>query len=131
MTETQAGADDGDTGVSGPRGIGGGAATSGGTAGIEWPKKAADTVEIIVDTIHDKAIRPASLAARAVVFGLVVAAVATVLAVMVAIAVIRVLDNYAFGTQVWASYSVVGGAFTLVGLALWSRRSVRPRAAGR
>lgn len=131
MTDTQAGAGEGGTGVNGPRGIGGGAAASAGMAGIEWPKKAADTVEMVVDTIHDKAIRPAALAARALVFGLIVAAVSTVLAVMVAIAVIRVLDNYAFGAQVWASYCVVGGAFTLAGLALWSRRTVRPRAARR
>ena len=115
----------------GPRGIGGGAAASAGMAGIEWPKKAADAVEMVVDTIHDKAIRPAALIARAVVFGLVVAALITVLVVMVSVAVVRILDVYAFGRQVWASYTVLGGLLTLVGLGAWSRRTVRPRSSAR
>lgn len=112
---------------SGPRGIGGGAPASAGMAGIEWPKKAADTVEMVVDTIHDKAIRPAALIARAVVFGILVAALAALLVVMLAIASVRVLDVYLFGRQVWASYCLVGGLLTLAGLGAWSLRSPRPR----
>lgn len=121
MSVSPAGANDVGRATPNRRGIGD-------TARTEWPKKAADTVELVVDTIHDKAIRPLTLAARAIVFGLVVAAVSVVLLVLVAIAVVRVLDNYAFGHQVWASYCVVGGVFTLAGLVAWSRRVARPSA---
>lgn len=111
----------------GPRGIGGGAPASAGLAGIEWPKKAADTVEMVVDTIHDKAIRPAVLVARALVFGLLVAALTGLLVVMMSIAVVRILDVYVFGRQVWASYCIVGGLLTLGGLGAWSMRTAGPR----
>lgn len=115
--------------ATGPRGIGGGAPASAGLAGIEWPKKAADTVEMVVDALHDKAIRPAVLAVRAVVFGLVIAALATLVTVLVSIAVLRILDTYAFPNHIWASYTLLGGLLTLMGLGAWSRRNVRPRSA--
>ncbi|MGH9088459.1 MAG: hypothetical protein ACRDYZ_10175 [Acidimicrobiales bacterium] len=131
MTDVGAG-ETGSARTKGPRGIGGGAPASAGMAGIEWPKKAADAIEMVVDTVHDKAIRPATLIARAVVFGILVAALVAVLVVMISIAVVRILDVYVFGRQLWASYTIVGGLLTLGGLGAWSMRTVRPRSsAGR
>jgi hypothetical protein len=52
---------------------------------------------------------------------------ALVLGVLIAITVVRVLDNYAFGHRVWASEALVGGLITVVGLVAWSLR--RPRGA--
>ncbi|MGH9081946.1 MAG: hypothetical protein ACRDY3_12310 [Acidimicrobiales bacterium] len=127
MSDPHDGAVDGP--ARGPRGIGGGAVLNAGMAGVEWPKKAADAVEMVVDAVHDKAIRPATLAARAVVFGLLVAALAAVLIVVVSVAVVRLLDIYAFGNRVWISDAVVGGLLTLAGLAAWSRRTTRTRRA--
>lgn len=101
-----------------------GAAAAG--AAAELPRRAADVVQLVVDTIHDKAVRPAVLATRAIVFGLLIAALATVLLVFGAIAVLRLFDVYVFGHQVWLSYIVLGGALTLAGLALWSRRTAKP-----
>ncbi|MGH8988310.1 MAG: hypothetical protein ACRDXC_06890 [Acidimicrobiales bacterium] len=92
----------------------------------ELPRKAADVVQLVVDVIHDKAVRPATLVTRAVVFGLVVASLAIVLAVVGSIAVLRLFDVYVFGHSVWLSYIVLGGALSLAGLATWSRRSARP-----
>ncbi len=94
-------------------------------AAAELPRKAADAVQLVVDTIHDKALRPAILATRAVVFGLVVAALATVLVVVGSIAALRLFDVYVFGHRVWLSYVVIGGALTLAGLVVWSRRTAR------
>lgn len=93
--------------------------------GSEWPAKAADIVELVVDTIHDKAIRPLVLVARVVVFGLLVSVVTVVVLALVAIGVVRLLDVYAFGGRVWISYFAIGAVFTLGGLAAWSRRSAR------
>lgn len=94
-------------------------------AAAELPRKAADMVQLLVDTIHDKAIRPAVLAARAIVFGLLIAALTTLLVVMGSIAILRIFDVYVFGSTVWLSYIVLGGALTLCGLAVWTRRTAR------
>lgn len=95
-------------------------------AAAELPRRAADAVQLLVDTIHDKAVRPAVLVTRAIVFGLVVAALGTVLAVVGSIALLRIFDVYVFGHRVWLSYVVLGGALTLAGLGAWSRRTARP-----
>lgn len=95
-------------------------------AAAELPRRAADAVQLVVDTIHDKAVRPAILVSRAVVFGLVVAALAVVLVVVGSVAVLRLFDVYVFGHRVWLSYIVLGGALTLGGLAVWTRRTARP-----
>jgi len=95
-------------------------------AASELPRRAADFVQAVADTIHDKAVRPAVLAARAIVFGLLVAALAGILVVLGSIAVLRLFDVYVFGHQVWLSYIVLGGALTLCGLAVWTRRTAKP-----
>lgn len=106
----------------------GGAATAGAVprlaigADAEWPGKVVDLIEATVDGVHDKVVRPLTLVARALVFGIVAGAMALVLAVLGAVLVIRILDVYAFGHRVWASDVVVGGLLTVVGLALWTRR---------
>ena len=94
---------------------------AGATAG--WPKKAADAVDLVVDTIHDKAIRPVLVAARAIVFGLLVGVLAFVVLVLVCVGVLRVLDVYVFPGRVWASYAVLGLVFSGAGLLAWSQRS--------
>jgi hypothetical protein len=91
----------------------------------EWPKKAADAVDLVVDTIHDKAIRPIVLAARVVVFGLLVAVLSLIVLVLLSVGLLRLLDVYAFSGRVWISYAVLGAIFTLAGLFAWSRRTAR------
>jgi hypothetical protein len=92
-------------------------------AAAELPRRAADLVQLVVDAIHDKAVRPAILATRALVFGLLVAALGTVTVVVGSIAMLRIFDAYVFGHQVWLSYIVLGGALTLGGLGAWTRRT--------
>lgn len=105
---------------------GGGSGTAPGPlASTDWPARLADTVEDVVGTVHDRVVRPLLLAARAVVFGILVGAMALVLAVLFSIAVVRLLDDYAFGKRVWASDLVVGGLLTVAGLLAWSRRRAR------
>lgn len=103
------------------------AATSEATA--EWPRKAADMVQTVVDTIHDRAVRPVMLVARAVVFGLVIAVLAITVLILASIAGLRFFDVYAFGHRVWLSYVVLGGLLSVAGLVLWSLRTPR-RGAG-
>ena len=96
-------------------------------AAAELPRRAADLVQLVVDTIHDKAVRPAVLATRALVFGLLVAALGIVVVVVGSIAILRIFDVYVFGRQVWLSYIVLGGVLTLAGLATWTRRTAPAR----
>jgi hypothetical protein len=103
--------------------------TGAGSMTAEWPKKAADTVDLVVDFVHDKAIRPIVLAARFIVFGLLIAVLAPVVVLLVSVALLRVLDVYAFGGRVWISYFVVGGLFTAFGLLAWSLAGSRTGAA--
>lgn len=87
-----------------------------------WPAQAAATLESLVSGLADKTVRPLSLAARILVFTAVVVAMAQVAIVLGAIALLRLLDVYAFPGRVWASYTVVGGIFTLAGWLIWARR---------
>ena len=93
------------------------------TAMDEWPGKAVDLIDLVIDTIRDKVIRPVILVGRSIVFGLLIAALVIVLAVAVSVAVLRLLDVYAFAHHVWASYTVLGVVFTIVGLWAWSKRT--------
>lgn len=95
-----------------------------------WPSEATDLIVRNVGTVREKAVGPAITAARAMVFGLFAAMVATAAAVLVSIALIRVLTVYIPGHRVWVSYLIVGGLFVVIGLALWTRtRASRQRGA--
>lgn len=89
----------------------------------DWSAKAADAVESALDIVHDKVVRPAVLAGRAVVFGLVIAVVATMALVLLTIALVRLLDVYAFGGRVWAADALIGVVACAAGLALWNQRT--------
>ncbi len=86
------------------------------------PAKAVDSVDLVVAFVHNKAVRPLVVATRAIVFGILIAVLATVVLLLVSIALLRVLDVYAFPGRIWASYAVLGAIFTVGGLFAWSRR---------
>jgi hypothetical protein len=52
---------------------------------------------------------PLLLVARAIVFGIIVATMALIVSILLSIAVVRLLDVYAFRGRVWASDALVGG----------------------
>jgi hypothetical protein len=93
-----------------------------GIAGSEWPSKVAGTVEDVVAAVHDRVIRPLMIAARAAVFGTVVASMVLVLLALLSIAVIRLLDVYAFGHRVWAADALIGAVLVVGGAFAWAKR---------
>jgi len=93
--------------------------------GAQWQTRVVDMVEDTVATLHDRVIRPLLVAIRVVVFGSVVATMALVVSILFAIAVVRLLDVYAFGGRVWASDALVGGLLTATGFGLWMARKGR------
>lgn len=91
----------------------------------EWAAKAADNVDLLVDMVHDKAIRPIVLAARILVFGLLIAVMGVVLTILLSIGLVRLLDVYAFSGRVWASYYLISFVFLALGSVAWVLRTPR------
>src|SRR5487761_1325320 len=68
----------------------------------DWPARGADLVETLVSLLRDKTVRPLTLVARAVVFGIIV---------------------FAFAGRVWASDFLIGAVFVAIGIIAWSLRT--------
>jgi hypothetical protein len=88
--------------------------------------RALDTVDTVVATVNDKAIRPALVAARSVVFGIIIAVIS--IAVVVLFCVMFIRASVIAGHRVWASYIVLGLIFSGIGAFLYSRRGLPPGA---
>jgi fatty-acid desaturase len=91
--------------------------------------RAMGAIDLVVDTLHDKVIRPILLIGRTVAFAFIIVACVGVIAVAVCVALLRVLDVYAFAAHQWASWAVLGALFVLGGLVIWRWRK-RPAAKG-
>ena len=101
--------------------------SAGGASSGDWPAQATETVETVVVAVRDKSVRPLTLVARALVYGLVAGAVALIVLWLSSVGVLRLLDIYVFPGRVWASYTLLGGIFTLSGLFLWTLRRSRSK----
>jgi len=88
--------------------------------------RALDTIDTVVASVNDRAIRPAIVASRGIVFGIIIAVVAITVVVLFCVGFIR-LTTIA-GHRIWASYIVLGLLFCGVGAILYSRRGVPPDA---
>ena len=94
----------------------------------DWPAQAADTIERAVQSVRDKTTGPAITAARWLVAGLFVLVAGTAIAILLAIALVRVLDAYlpssVFGDEhVWLAHLIVGAPLFLFGLWMLAQRS--------
>lgn len=93
-----------------------------------WADDTTDTVVRIVDQVRSKTTRPAVLAARGLVFGLLAAFLGLFAFVLLLIvltrglqAAVEPLTNHA--RAVYISYFVVGGILSLAGLLLFKKRN--------
>ena len=123
--------------ANGPASVPHPAATPGGAAAAapkvdasDWPVQAADAIERTVGAVRDRTTGPAITIARGIVYGTFALLVGTAAAVLLAIAAVRLLDVYLPDAVVgedhtWVAHLVVGLAFTVAGLFLWSRRTRR------
>jgi hypothetical protein len=85
-----------------------------------------DAVDTLVALLRDKTVRPATLAARAIIFGIIIFAAAVTVVTLLSITLIRLLTVYVFDGRVWASDLLVGVLFVVVGLLAWSQRNTAP-----
>lgn len=93
----------------------------------DWPAQAADTIVKVVGQVRDKTTGPAITAARGTVYGLLAGLLGTFCAAMLAIAAVRFIDVYLPDDLVgdentWLAHLLVGAAFSVGGLVLWSQR---------
>ena len=86
----------------------------------DWTVQAADRIEGIVASIHDKTTVPLTTAARAVVYGILAAFAGGTALVLFAIIAVRAL-NFLPG-DVWVAHLIVGMVFAGFGRWLWGKR---------
>lgn len=88
----------------------------------DWPVRAADAIERLVDQVRSKTTGPAIIASRWVVYGLVLAFLALAALVLFVIGLVRGLD-VAIPGDVWIVYAILGAICLLAGVFLWTKRS--------
>lgn len=95
----------------------------------DWPAQATNAIVDLVDQVRAKTTGPAITAARAVVFGLIVAVLGVVVLVLAIIFAVRltteVLELVWDGAGVWLTYLIYGIVLVAVGAIVFSRRHVR------
>ncbi|MGA8724198.1 MAG: hypothetical protein WB565_04105 [Acidimicrobiales bacterium] len=96
----------------------------------DLPVKATERIDQLVDLLRDKSVRPLTLAARAIMFGVIVFAATVVTVTLLSITFVRILTVYAFDGRVWLSDLVVGLLWVTAGLLLWWQRTARGAEAG-
>jgi hypothetical protein len=92
--------------------------------------RALDTIDHVVAAVNDKAIRPAIVAARAIVFGVIIGVVALVVLVLLSVGFIRLTTDYLFHYRVWVSYFALAALFIGGGMFAYSKRGVAPHSDG-
>jgi hypothetical protein len=76
----------------------------------------------IMDTVHDRVLRPILLAGRFIAYGFILILLAIVLLVALVIAVVRFSTIYFFAHHVWISYLAVAALSITAGLIIWRKR---------
>jgi uncharacterized membrane protein YedE/YeeE len=94
----------------------------------DWAANTTDQVVRLVDNVKSKTTKPAVMAARGLVFGLLAAFLGVFALVLVIIGLTRGLQAAIepFSNQaraVYISYFIVGGLFCLVGAVLFKKRN--------
>lgn len=99
--------------------------------GSDWATDVAGRIDSLVGSVRDKTTVPASTAARAVVYGLIIAVLGAALGILVVIGLIRFLDLWLglhpMSRRVWVVDAIGSAIFLLGGMLCWRRR--RPRSA--
>jgi hypothetical protein len=87
-------------------------------------------VDNVVDTLHDRVIRPILLVGRWVAFSFVIVFSVIVIAVALCVALLRLLDVYVFPEHQWASWALLGAVSLALGLFTWRYRREVPTKSG-
>jgi len=93
----------------------------------DWAARQTELVVSTVERIKSLTTERAIIAARTVVFGLVISVLALACAVLAVIISVRLADAYlpigaGVGDATWAAHGFVGAAFTVLGVGAWASR---------
>jgi hypothetical protein len=88
----------------------------------DWTVQAADRIEGIVTAIHDKTTVPLTTVARGVVYGILAAFAGGTALVLMAIALVRLVDVLTGQGNVWIAHGSIGMLFLVVGVLVWRKR---------
>jgi hypothetical protein len=86
----------------------------------EWPAQAADTIVETVQKVRDRTTKPAIIAVRGLVYGLLATIIAVVAFVLLLILIVRLWANYVPG-HVWVIYAIFFVAFAGAGWFLFRK----------
>ena len=86
--------------------------------GTDWAAGVAGQIESVVGAVRDRSVRPLTLVAKAVVYGIIIAFMAAAVVILGAVAAVRALN---IPLRDWAAELVVGGSFALAGMFLLAR----------
>jgi hypothetical protein len=88
--------------------------------------RAMAAIDQLVDTVHDRFIRPVLLIGRTIAFSFIIVFAAIVIAVGLGVALMRLLDVYLFSGHEWASWALLGLVSLAAGLVIWRKRRAVP-----
>lgn len=92
----------------------------------EWPAQAADLIVDTISKVRDKTTRPALVAARGLVYGLLALVIGSVALVVFLVLLVRLANNYVPG-HVWWIYLALFAVLTPGGLILLKRANAPAR----
>ena len=95
----------------------------------DWAVQTADHIEAIVEAVREKTTVPVTTVARALVFGLIAAAMGLAALIFAVIGLLRLHVYLPFhhqeGRKVWVTDAGLGAIFLVIGALLWRKR--RPK----
>ncbi len=91
----------------------------------DWASKLTAKIEQVVALIRDRTVRPVQRIVVGIVFGVLALAIVVAIVVLFSIWVVRVLTDYVFHQNVWASYLLLSGIFWVAGLLVYTQRQRR------
>jgi hypothetical protein len=80
----------------------------------EWPAQAADAVVETIAKVKDKTTKPAIVAVRSVVYGVIVGLVGALAIFLILVLIVRLWANYVPG-HVWIIYAIFALVFSVAG----------------
>ena len=86
--------------------------------GPDWATDVAGRIESVVGAVRDHSVRPLTLVAKGIVYGIIVAFMAIAFVVLGAVAAVRALN---IPLRDWEAEVVVGGSFAVLGVFLLAR----------
>jgi len=95
---------------------------AGGIIPAEWPGQAADAIVDTIGKVRDRTTKPAIVAARGIVYGILAGVMGLVTMILLITALVRLWDVYVPG-QVWIIYAIVAIVATIAGTIMLKRAS--------